>query len=94
MNKPLKYIPGGNWAVCDRCGFVYRAKDLKKEWTGAMVCEDDWEPRHPQEMIKGRKEKTAAAVVNSEPTEQTTDVSFSEVEGNTIPDGTFGNYLD
>lgn len=45
-------------AICDRCGFEYRHGQLRKEWTGLMVCHgagtnDCWEPRHPQELVRG-----------------------------------------
>lgn len=35
--------------VCDRCGFVYWLNDLRKEWTGLMVCRQCFDVRHPQE---------------------------------------------
>lgn len=44
----------GDWnAICDRCGFKYKASALKEEWTGWMVCDKCWEPRHPQDLIRG-----------------------------------------
>jgi hypothetical protein len=43
----------GDWnAVCDRCGLTRKAKELRKEWDGLMVCEKCWEPRHPQELVR------------------------------------------
>ncbi len=33
-------------AVCDSCGFVFKASQLIKRWDGYMVCKDDWEPRN------------------------------------------------
>jgi len=39
-------------AICDRCGFRYKFYNLKKEWTGLMVCDGCWEPRHPQDFLK------------------------------------------
>lgn len=48
----------GDWkAVCDRCGFDFWASELRKEWTGLYVCSADWEPRHPQEFVKGRADR-------------------------------------
>lgn len=39
---------------CQRCGFTRSSRDLRKEWTGLMVCEDTcWEPRHPQMSLRG-----------------------------------------
>ena len=39
--------------ICDRCGFEYPLNKLRKEWTGLKVCRDCWEPRHPQDRVKG-----------------------------------------
>jgi hypothetical protein len=35
-------------AACDRCGFQYFLNELKKEWTGFKVCDECYEPKHPQ----------------------------------------------
>lgn len=43
---------GGANAICDVCGFQYKNFELKRRWDGWMVCEDDWETRHPQEFIR------------------------------------------
>jgi len=45
----MGYIPGGVRAICDRCGFEYRLSELKKEWTGLMVCHSDFD-RRPAEL--------------------------------------------
>ena len=51
------YLKLGDWnAICDLCGFKYKASELRKRWDGFMVCQKDWEPRPPQEYIKGIKE--------------------------------------
>ena len=43
----------GSWnALCDVCGFKFKARDLKKRWDGAYVCKDDWEPRHPSDLYR------------------------------------------
>lgn len=31
--------------ICDRCGFEYDLHDLRKEWTGLMVCAADWDAK-------------------------------------------------
>ena len=36
------------WGISDRSGFRYRLRDMKKEWTGALVGPDEFEPKHPQ----------------------------------------------
>lgn len=46
---------GGSYswnAVCDVCGFEYKANELRKRWDGLMVCKDDWEVRHPLDFYR------------------------------------------
>lgn len=31
--------------VCMRCGFKYELSDIRKEWTGALVCPECWDPK-------------------------------------------------
>ena len=34
--------------ICDRCGYQYPYLTLQKEWNGLLVCEECYEPKHPQ----------------------------------------------
>jgi hypothetical protein len=34
--------------ICDQCGFQFLLSNLKKEWTGFKVCQECYEPKHPQ----------------------------------------------
>jgi hypothetical protein len=36
------------WGICDRCGFRYYLKNLRKEWNGLKTCPECYEPKHPQ----------------------------------------------
>ena len=36
------------YGISDRSGFRYRLRDMRKEWTGALVGADEYEPKHPQ----------------------------------------------
>jgi len=36
------------YGISDRSGFRYRLRDMRKEWTGALVGKDEYEPKHPQ----------------------------------------------
>jgi hypothetical protein len=50
----------GNFnAICDSCGLKFKASSLRKRWDGLMVCEDDYEVRHPQTLIRVPKERIA-----------------------------------
>lgn len=43
-------------AECDVCGFVYEARELRKRWDGLMVCEHDFETRHPLDFFRVRND--------------------------------------
>ena len=48
------YLELGTWnATCSLCGSKYKANELKKHWTGWYRCTDCWEPRHPQDFVRG-----------------------------------------
>jgi len=42
--------------ICDICGYKFKGSELRRRWDGFMVCSDDWEPRPPQEYVRGIKE--------------------------------------
>jgi len=43
---------GEHSAICDICGMKFKASKLRLRWDGLMVCRDDFEVRHPQELIR------------------------------------------
>ena len=48
------YFELGGWnAACYRCGSKRKASELKRQWQGYYVCPEHWEPRHPQDFVKG-----------------------------------------
>lgn len=51
------YKPGQWNAICDRCGFKFKSAELRKDWQGLMVCEEDFETRHPQSLLRVKTEK-------------------------------------
>lgn len=57
MNEINGYIAGDFWRICDECGFKVRSSQTRKRWDGMIVCSKDWEPRHPQENVRGRVDK-------------------------------------
>lgn len=63
------YIPGGTYGLCDRCGFKFRLRDLVKEWTGALVCRKDLDPK-PAEMTPPRVKAEGVPLPNARPDNQ------------------------
>lgn len=45
-------MSGGDWVVwCQVCGRKYNGPDLRRRYDGLMVCDKDWETRHPQDGV-------------------------------------------
>ena len=45
----MAYASGNKaWGISDRSGFRFRLRDMKREWTGALVGPEEYEPKHPQ----------------------------------------------
>lgn len=61
------YIPGDHYVYCDRCGFKTRRSQARRTWDGLLVCAADWEPRHPQDMVRPRAERQAIKDARPEP---------------------------
>jgi hypothetical protein len=63
----------GQWKVaCDRCGFWYKSDQLRLEWNNLRTCcghgtNNCWEVRHPQEFVKGVKDRQAPPWVRPAP---------------------------
>lgn len=58
----------GTWnAICDVCGFQRKADEMKLTWDGKRVCKEDWEPRHPQEFVRGESGSPALPWTRPEP---------------------------
>lgn len=51
---------GDHWVECERTGMIIRSSDARIEWTGAIVAKEEWEPRHPQDYIRGVVDRQAA----------------------------------
>ena len=59
------YLRNGDYnAICDRCGSKFKFSDLKLEWDGLYVCTANgcWEPRQPQDYVKGVRDDMAVPV--------------------------------
>jgi hypothetical protein len=72
MGKSDHYKHGSWNVLCDRCGFKYKSEQLRREWTGARTCHGGgtngcWEPRHPQDFVRGKKDKQSPPWVRPEP---------------------------
>ena len=80
------YVPGDHWRDCQVCGFRYRASQTFKRWDGLITCSFDWEPRHPQDFVRGRRDRQNVPDPRPEPVDTiigplTTTVSATAAAG-------------
>lgn len=82
----MGYTPrydNGDWnTICDVCGRQYKASQLKQRWDGLKTCSDDWEPRQPQDFVRGVADTQAPAWTRPEQAD-----SFQPIEYIYDPDG-------
>ena len=59
------YLRNGDYnGICDRCGCKFKFSQLKLEWDGLYVCTANgcWEPRQPQDYVKGVRDDMSVPV--------------------------------
>lgn len=85
MGRADYYKSGDHNGICDRCGFKYKFSELKRTWDGLWVCDKDWEPRQPQDFVRGVKDDQS--VQNSRP--ESPDEFTTEAQALVVPPFTF-----
>lgn len=72
------FFLSGDWnAICAVCGAKKKASELRKRWDGLIVCEEDWERRHEQELIRVRSETPSVPWSRPEGTDTFVQVSYA-----------------
>ena len=62
------YLKLGSWnARCDRCGAKFKGDELRKTWDGLFACVRCWEPRQPQDFVRGIQENPTPPFVRNPP---------------------------
>lgn len=61
-----EYRHGDNNVICDVSGRKVKASETRKRWDGLVVCREDWEPRHPQDFVRGRRDRQVPSTIRSE----------------------------
>jgi hypothetical protein len=79
---------GDHNAICDVCGFKYKASDLRKRWDNLYVCKDDFELRHPMDFFKGRPDNQTVpwARLDSDADTNTTSVDGTAIQSDCTPE--------
>lgn len=67
-------MSGDYYVICDVCGFRYRARETRMRWDNLRVCDADFETRHPQDFVKGKRDKQRVDNARPEPPDTFLDV--------------------
>jgi hypothetical protein len=59
VTEPTYYKPGSFYRIDDRTGFKRRAEKTLWEWDGIIVDRTVWEPRQPQDFVRGVRDEQA-----------------------------------
>ena len=51
------YKKGTYNAICDVCGFKFKADQMRERWDGNFVCKKDYESRHPMDFFNPNLEE-------------------------------------
>ena len=77
MVAKKEYFEPGQWnGVCQSCGFKFKSSQLRKRWDGLIVCEKDFEHRHPQDFVRARVDKITVPWTSPPPEDIYTDVVY------------------
>lgn len=85
MPYETKYVKGTHNAICDICGFQYKADTMRLNWLNQLVCNQDYEMKHPlyEQPKQERSEGMPGPVIRPEPEDvfrETGDVDESSNE--------------
>ena len=61
MGRHYSYKPGSYYVADDRTGFPQRAERTRVQWNRLRVDESVWEPRQPQDLVRGVKDNQTVA---------------------------------
>lgn len=70
MGQADYYAHGDHNAICDLCGGKFKFSALRRNSEGHWVCRKDYEPRHPQDDVRGRADRQRVAVSRPEGTDR------------------------
>lgn len=54
-------------AICDVCGRKFKFSRLRQKWDNTWACEQDWEPRQPQDYLRGIPDNMSVPLSRPDP---------------------------
>ena len=81
----------GEWnLICDVCGKKIKAHEAKHRGDGLLVCENDFEHRHPQDFVRARQDKITVPFNRPRPVDVFVIVDYDiYVDSGYVADGYF-----
>ena len=74
------YFKSGSWNItCDRCSKKTKADEIKKEWTGFLVCPVCFEHRHPQDFVRARQDKISVPFTRPRSIDVFTSINYNTI---------------
>ena len=70
------YVSGSHNCICDVCGQKVKFEKTKLRWDGLLVCEHDYETRHPQDFVRAKTDKIMVPVTRPRQPDVFTNVSY------------------
>ncbi len=70
------YKKGDYNAICDRCGFKFKASQMLKTWDGLLVDRTCWEPRQPLDFLRVYPEHLGVPIARPEADDEFVDVCY------------------
>jgi hypothetical protein len=67
MGRADYWQPGDNNSRCQECGEKYKISQLRLRWDNFLVCWRCWEPRQPQDYLRGFPDLPSAPLTTSDP---------------------------
>lgn len=56
--------------ICDRTGWKVRAPRMKLEWDNLMIRKESWEPRQPQDFVRGVRDDQTVPIARPRQVDQ------------------------
>jgi hypothetical protein len=92
------YRPGAHNVLDERTGYKVKSTDVAKEWNGLVVRRKSFEPRHPQDFVRGKTDNQNVADPRSEPADSfltpneahnaiSAEADITEASATATPDG-------
>ena len=74
------YFKSGSWNItCDRCSKKTKADEIKKEWTGFLVCPVCFEHRHSQDFVRARQDKISVPFTRPRSIDVFTSINYNTI---------------